>query len=407
MRIARVETLRLASFPQVLWVEVTTECGLTGLGETFFAPGAVEAFVHEAAAPALLGDDPRDVDRHAHRLGSVYVGSQDSGAEMRAASAIDLALWDILGQSLGAPVWRLFGGKAHASVPVYNTCAGYTHAGPTARHALFERNEDWGRTAEATDAAGPYEDLDAQRFRAGDLARSLLAEEIGAIKIWPFDVAAEASNGARITGAEIERALEPVRAIREAVGEAMEIMIELHGLWTLPCAMAIARALEPFRPAWIEEPIRGNDAGALATLAGHTRIPICASERLATRAGFRAVLERGAASVAMIDVAWCGGLGEARRIAAMADAWRVPVTLHDCTGPVVFAASCALSATLPHVNWQEMVRAYVHGWYREIVTRLPRVANGRVTALEGPGLGLALRPEIRRRPDLETRVSTA
>lgn len=129
MRVARIETLRLAAFPQVLWVEVTTACGLTGLGETFFAPGAVEAFIHENAAPALIGEDPRDVDRHAHRLGSVYVGAQDSGAEMRAASALDLALWDILGQSLGAPVWRLLGGKLRGRVPVYNTCAGYAMPG--------------------------------------------------------------------------------------------------------------------------------------------------------------------------------------------------------------------------------------------------------------------------------------
>ena len=87
----------------------------------------------------------------------------------------------------------------------------------------------------------------------------------------------------------------------------------------------------------------------------------------------------------MIDLAWCGGLGEARRIADMAAAWRVPVTLHDCTGPVVFAASCALSATLPHANWQEMVRAYVHGWYREIVTALPQVTNGSVSPLDERG----------------------
>jgi galactonate dehydratase len=404
MKIAKIETLRLKEFPQLLWVEVTADDGLVGLGETFFAPGAVETFIHDYAAPYLLGQDPRDVDRHAHKLMSVYVGSQDSGAEMRAASAIDLALWDILAKSLSAPVWRLMGGKVRDSIPVYNTCAGYRHARATKRHALFERNEDWTRTADVAmldmaEAGGPYEDLDAQRFDAGGLAKSLLSEGIGAMKIWPFDVAAEASDGARITNAEIEAALQPFRLIRDAVGDEIEIMVELHGLWTLPCASRIARALEPFKPAWLEEPIIGNETGALAALARHTAIPICASERLATRASFKDLLERGAASVAMIDLAWCGGLGEARRIADMAAAWRVPVTLHDCTGPVVFAASCALSATLPHANWQEMVRAYVHGWYREIVTALPQVTDGSVSPLEGAGLGLKLRPEIRSRPD--------
>ena len=133
MKIAKIETLRLKEFPQLLWVEVTADDGLVGLGETFFAPGAVETFIHDYAAPYLLGQDPRDVDRHAHKLMSVYVGSQDSGAEMRAASAIDLALWDILAKSLSAPVWRLMGGKVRNSIPVYNTCAGYKHARATKR----------------------------------------------------------------------------------------------------------------------------------------------------------------------------------------------------------------------------------------------------------------------------------
>jgi L-alanine-DL-glutamate epimerase-like enolase superfamily enzyme len=199
MRITRIETLRLADVPPLLWVEVGTDAGLTGLGETFFAPGAVEAFIHDYAAPALLGQDPRDVERHAHRLAQVYVGANDSGAETRAASALDIALWDLLGQSLGAPLWRLWGGRVHARVPVYNTCAGYAHARPTRRHALFERNEDWSRGADA-DAEGPYEDLDGWRFRPAEVARSLRAEGYGAMKIWPFDVAAEApGDSASIT----------------------------------------------------------------------------------------------------------------------------------------------------------------------------------------------------------------
>jgi L-alanine-DL-glutamate epimerase-like enolase superfamily enzyme len=107
----------------------------------------------------------------------------------------------------------------------------------------------------------------------------------------------------------------------------------------------------------------------------------------------------------MIDLAWCGGISEARKIANMAEANELPVTLHDCTGPVVFAASCALSTTLPNVNYQEAVRAYFTGWYREIVDNIPEVANGHVTALPGPGLGLALKPEVFRRPDATIRVS--
>ncbi|MBV9813276.1 MAG: mandelate racemase/muconate lactonizing enzyme family protein, partial [Acetobacteraceae bacterium] len=152
-------------------------------------------------------------------------------------------------------------------------------------------------------------------------------------------------------------------------------------------------------------PVRFNELDGLAELARHTSIPIAASERLATRAAFRQIIDKRAASIIMIDIAWCGGLSEARKIANMAEACELPVTLHDCTGPIVFAASCALSATLPNVNYQEAVRAYFTGWYREVVDRLPEVADGAVAPLDGPGLGLALKPEVFERSDAMIRVS--
>src|SRR5262249_4858037 len=162
-------------------------------------------------------------------------------------------------------------------------------------HALFERTEDWSLKP-GDMAEGPYEDLLAFRYDAGGLAKSLLSEGIRAMKIWPFDVAAESSNGTRIAAAELAKALEPLSRIRDAVGGEMTIMVELHGLWSLPCALQIAEALKPFHPAWLEEPIRFNDVDALAELARHTSIPIAASERLATGGRFRQLVERRAAS---------------------------------------------------------------------------------------------------------------
>ncbi len=402
MRITGLRTLQLAEFPHLLWLQVETDAGITGLGETFFAPAPVAAYLHENAAPYLLGKDPRDIERHDWRLRNVYVGAVDSGAETRGNSAVNLALWDIYGQALGEPVWRLFGGMIEERVPIYNTCAGYGHVRATKRHALFERTEDW--TLQQGDMAeGPYEDLLAFRYDAGTLAKSLRAEGIGAMKIWPFDIAAEASNGTRISGRQLQEALVPFARIRDAVGDDIEIMVELHGLWSLAPALQIAEALAPFRPAWLEEPIRFNDLDAMAELARHTAIPIAASERLATRGPFRQLIEKRAASVVMIDLAWCGGLSEAKKIAHMAEADALPVTLHDCTGPVVFAASCALSSTLTNANYQEAVRAYFTGWYREIVDDLPNITAGRVAPLPGPGLGLKLKPELFGRADATLR----
>lgn len=406
MKITGIETLRLGEFPFLAWLRVHTDSGLIGTGESFWAPGPVAAYIHDNAASYLIGKDPRDIELHDRRLGSVYVGARDSGAEVRGNSAVNIALWDIYGQSLGEPVWRLLGGRTHESVPIYNTCAGYGHVRATKRNALFERTEDWSLGA-GDMAEGPYEDLLAFRFNADKLAKSLHGEGIRGMKIWPFDVAAEASNGTRISGKELEKALEPFAKIRDAVGLDMEIMVELHGLWTLPGAMRIAEALKPYDVAWLEEPIRFNELDAMAELARHTSIPIAASERLATRQVFKQLIDKRAASIIMIDLAWCGGISEARKIANLAEASELPVTLHDCTGPIVYAASCALSATLPNVNYQEAVRAYFAGWYTEVVDVLPKVADGQVFPLDGPGLGLSLKPEIFRRGDAEVRVSGA
>lgn len=404
MRITAIETLTLAEFPHLLWLRIHADGGLVGTGETFWAPAPVASYLHESAAPYLIGKDPRDIALHDRMLGSVYVGARDSGAEVRGNSAVNIALWDIYGQVLGEPLWRMLGGRTQAGVPVYNTCAGYAHVRASKRNALFERGEDWSLKA-GDMAEGPYEDLLAWRFDAGKLAKSLLSEGVRAMKIWPFDVAAEASNGTRITLPDLDRALEPFRQIRDAVGREMEIMVELHGLWTLPPALRIAEALKPFDVAWLEEPIRFNELDALAELARHTPIPIAASERLATAQVFRQLIEKRAASVIMIDLAWCGGISEARKIAALAESAELPVTLHDCTGPFVYAASCALSTALPHASWQETVRAYTSGWYREIVEALPEVREGRVYPLDAPGLGLSLRQELWEREDATVRIT--
>jgi galactonate dehydratase len=406
MKLTSLRTLRLAEFPHLLWLELTTDEGLVGLGETFFAPAPVAAYIHENVAPYLLGKDPRDIELHDWRLRNVYVGAIDSSAETRGNSAVNIALWDLLGRALGQPVWRLLGGRVHERVPIYNTCAGYAHVRATKRHALFERTEDWSMK-QGDMAEGPYEDLLAFRYDAGTLAKSLLAEGIRAMKIWPFDVAAEASNGARISQRDLAQALVPFQKIRDAVGNEMEIMVELHGLWTLSCALTITEALKPYHPAWLEEPIRFNELDAMAELARHTSIPIAASERMAMRGPFRQLIDKRAASIVMIDLAWCGGLSEARKIANMAEAAQLPVTLHDCTGPVVYAASCALSSTLPNANYQEAVRAYFTGWYREVIDVLPQVVDGHVSPIDAPGLGMTLKPELFARDDATIRVTQA
>jgi L-alanine-DL-glutamate epimerase-like enolase superfamily enzyme len=225
------------------------------------------------------------------------------------------------------------------------------------------------------------------------------------MKIWPFDFAAEVSGGMYISAAELDRALEPFRKIRKAVGDRIDIMVELHSLWNLPAAKRIFRALEEFEPFWFEDPIKMTSAADLAELAASTPVPICASETLATRSAFRELFEHHAVGVAMLDLSWVGGLSEARKIAAMAETWHLPVAPHDCTGPVVYTASVHLSLNATNALIQESVRAFYTGWYRELVTELPRIEQGYVYPMTGPGLGTRLLPEVPGRADATVRRS--
>jgi galactonate dehydratase len=339
------------------------------------------------------------MDRHARALQNQYLGFCGSGVEMRAASAVDIALWDLFGQAIGQPLYQCLGGLSHDKVRIYNTCAGYRYI----RAQGGQKTGNWG--LDAVSASGPYEDLDAFLHRADELAHSLLEQGVTAMKIWPFDFAAEATGGRSISATELDDALVPFRKIRGAVGGKMDIMAELHSLWTPPAAELVLRALAQFQPFWVEDPIKMANADLLASLRARTNVPICASETIATRRAFREFLQADAVDVVMLDLSWCGGIGEAKKIATLAEAWGRPVAPHDCTGPVVLAASVHLSLNCPNTLVQETVRAFTTGWYREVLTELPDIRNGFIYPMTGPGLGTKLQPERLAAADCERRVT--
>ena len=322
--------------------------------------------------------------------------------EARAASAVDLALWDLFGKSVGQPIVQLLGGWTRDRIRTYNTCAGAQYM----RRAEPQSFANWGINRETSHAEiTGLDDLDDFLTRADDLAESLLAEGISAMKIWPFDIAAEASRGHYISKTDLKKALQPFVKIRERVGDKMDIMVEFHSMWQLLPAITIAKALAPYETFWHEDPIKMDSLASLKRYAATSPAPVCASETLGSRWAFRDLLETGAAGIVMLDLAWCGGLSEARKIAAMAEAWHLPVAPHDCTGPVVFTASTHLSLNAPNALLQESVRAFYKGWYREIMTALPKVENGYVTVPEGPGLGCELLPDLDRRFSVSRRAT--
>src|SRR4029078_12186013 len=215
----------------------------------------------------------------------------------------------------------------------------------------------------------------------------------------------ERNDGNYVSSADLKNALEPFEKIRRATGDKMEIMVEFHSLWQLSPAISIAKALLHYAPFWHEDPIRMDSLGDLKRYAEASPAPVCASETLGTRWAFRDLLESGAAGVVMFDIACCGGLSEARKIAAMAEAWHLPIAPHECTGPVVLAASTHLSLNAPNALIQESVSAFYRTWYRDLVTALPEVKNGMITVPPGPGLGLALSPDLGKAYTVQRRVS--
>ena len=396
MKITAIETLRTQEFANVLWVRIHTDAGLIGLGETFYGAAAVEAHIHDTLAGRLLGRDPLRIEAINRDLVNLPMAQASTGVEYRAASAIDIALWDLFGKLCGQPVHQMLGGLCRDRMRIFNTCAGYGYV----RSNNIRPVANWNLTAD-----GPYEDLHGFMHRADAVAESLLESGITAMKIWPFDPAAHETEGLHISAAQLKTALEPFEKIRRAVGDRMEIMVEFHSLWNLPTAKHIARALEPYAPTWFEDPIRMTSPQALSEYARSTHIPVCASETLGSRFPYKDMLDHDAIGIAMVDLCWTGGLTEGRKIASLAETYHRPFAPHDCTGPVGFVAALHAAFSQPNTLIQESVRAFYTGWYKELVTELPTIENGHALPMQGPGLGTDLQPAVFNRPDLTARRS--
>ena len=389
MKITKLETLRIKERPNLIWIHVYTDEGLIGLGETFFGAETVEAHIHEFIAPRVIGRDPLQIDLLSAELVG-YLGFRSTGAEVRGNSAFDIALWDIFGKATGYPITQLLGGFTRNEIRTYNTCAGTDYI----KKSLGQNTKNYDLRSKIYK---PYDDLNAFMNCADELAHSLLEDGITAMKIWPFDKAAEKSQGLYISDIDLNKSLEPFEKIRNSVGNRIDIMVEFHSMWQLLPAIQIARRLEPFDTFWHEDPIKMDSLSSLKRYSEISKAPICASETLGSRGAFKDLLETNAAGVIMLDISWCGGLSEARKIAAMAEAWHLPVAPHDCTGPVVLCASTHLSLNLPNALIQESVRAFYHTWYKDLVNVLPSVQNGMITVPKGPGLGLELNKDIDRK----------
>ena len=234
MRITKVQTFVHDDFPNLFHVEITTDTGLVGLGESYYFGSTIAQFVESFAGPAIIGLNPLDAEDISRRL-TTYVGHNSSGAETRARSAIDIALWDIAAKHKNLPLYRLLGGQSSRKLRIYNTCAGRMYM-----RKSNQGSSSWG----LDDKSVQYEDLKAFMSDAGTLAVDLLAEGITAMKIWPFDVYAEKNWGEEISDSDLNEGVEVIRKIRNTVGNRMDIMVELHALWNTSSAIKTVNGFE-------------------------------------------------------------------------------------------------------------------------------------------------------------------
>ena len=388
VKIVSIETVRSTLQPNVLHVLVTDSEGMTGLGEAFFGSSVVEAHIHDVLIPTLKSESPDAEPEAVRHITSGVVGYSGSGAEVRAQSVIDIALWDLAAKRRGVSLRNLIRPEAGSSIPVYNTCSGTLYVNAESRQS----SHNWG-VGEDVPPLGSYEDLWGFLNRPGDLAKELQAAGYLGMKVWPFDLAAEEVKGS--PDMDLSFGLWVLEEIRNAVGDQMDVYLELHSLLSLPAAVKLAKAVEPFNLKWLEDPIRADRVADLRALTQSTSTPVAVGENLGAGAnGYSALIESSGIQTVITDIGWCGGVTEGLEIAQHTQQAGLNIAYHDCTGPVSLALATQMSLASPNTVVQEVARAFWHSWYSDMADGVPDISNGKVTINDKAGHGVNLLPEF-------------
>ena len=358
MRIG-AEQERVTGDRQLVLVQVDTDAGITGWGEVTTYPGpvanrAIAAMIAQAG-DFLAGEEADQIERLWHRTfrSFTYMGSR--GATTALISAIDIALWDIRGKELGLPIYQLLGGKVRDSIALY------THP-PEPR-----------TVSDAIADARQIVDAGYEAFKFDPMMRFIPGNHGGYMD-------GQLSREGMATADEI------VAAVREAVGPDIEILVDAHGMYNVPTAIELANRLARHDIHWFEEPVPVESHRALEQVRKEVGVKISVGERLHTRWEFVPILEKGLADFIMPDVTWTGGISELRKIAAMAEAYYVPVSPHDAGGPINILAGAHVMMTTPNFYKLETSR-YELSAYSALIEPGLDIRSGRLTVPEGPGLG--------------------
>ena len=337
-----------------VFVKVYTDEGIDGVGEAtleYKEKALLGALEH--IKEYLVGKDPRQIEKHWH---DIYRDAYWRGGAvlMSALSAVEMALWDILGKSLGVPVYQLLGGKVHNKVRIYVN--------------------GWFAGAKEPEEFAQKAKIAAERG-------------ITALKWDPFG-----KNYMNISGAELDKALRNVAAVREAVGAGVDLLIEGHGRFNIPTATKIAKELEQFKPMFFEEPVPPDNLDALRSVKDKSPVAISAGERLYTRWDYRLIFDKMAADYIQPDISHAGGVMELKKIAAEAESRYIPFAPHNPSGPVANAATLQLAATCPNFEILEIMYSDVE-WREDVTDEKLEYSDGYMTIPDAAGLGIEINEE--------------
>ena len=350
-----------------LFLQLMTDEGIVGLGERITGGSYSRnlddlktqiSLIKEMVDQYVIGESPFQIERIWDRM---YASRHDfrhpSLYATPVISAIDMALWDIVGKAANMPIYNLLGGKYHEMLRAYAYMPG----------GAFKENPE----------------------EAGEVAARLLEEGNSACKLDPFTPLYPIPRDIPLW--EIEHAAKIFESIRNAVGNKLEVGIGTHGQLTTFSAIRVANFLEPYHPYWFEEPVPPENIDEMARVAAHTNIPIATGERLVTKYEFSNLLEKKAAQIIQLDVGQCGGITEAKKIAGIAEAHYAMIAPHMYCGPIAAASAIQIDTCSPNFLIQEANQGPLH----KTIFKEPLVLeNGSITPPTGPGLGVELDEDV-------------
>ena len=376
MKITDVKTFVVDNPPGLggryfVFVKLTTDGNVVGYGEAYsatFGPHLTAQMIEDCAARYLVGHDPHDIETFFRRAYGSGFSQRPDISMMGCVSALEMACWDIIGKEAGKPVHKLLGGRVHEKLRSYTYL--YPHEGSVVPAELAGKSV--------------YNDPDL----AGECAALYVEQGFTAVKLDPagpwgvFD-------GRQPRLSDLDLSARMLKAIRKAVGNRADILFGTHGQFTASGALRMAQAIEPYDPLWFEEPVPPDMPEVMAQVARGTQIPIATGERLATKWEFARIIELRAATVLQPDLGRCGGILEAKKIAAMAEAYHIQIAPHCYCGPIVAAANIQLAATLPNFLILEAIKTW-DGMHEKLLTKKLQWQDGWTIPSDEPGLGVEL-----------------